>query len=412
MLQNQTLRSILLGTMVVGVLGAYVWHRRSTIQKRSPQASVAVEGDRADGGQQQQGNGPGPDGPRGPDDGRRGPDGQGPDGNGPGGPDDGQRGPDGSGPDGNGGPQQQGVGVGEPDPSGRPGLDGPRSTSACMVRGSSGPHSYQVNGTVTIVNPDPNIQKLGKKAVTTVVATNVPVEQWGSAPKVLVYESFFLKADTFRFDFSASERMVYLCAFQTTDYQEFTYVHTAGCTPQAIVSRGPGTRKEANNIRLELKTLVNTSELLGFSSFIPPDLWPGTTRRAFTGKVTLPGAPAGTRYLLAFATKPIMESTEDIEGNPSALVVTQPDGLFGTAFLSPPDAAQFACAVALPPRGTDISQLKNLQAPGCIPITLPAAGPSGTRIDNVILTLNPSKSYSMTDHERQHFSFLARCFDG
>ena len=314
MLQNQSLRSILLGTVVVGVLGAYVWHRRSTIQKRSPQASVAVEGDRDDG---PDGNGPNGNGPGGPGPDGNGPDGPGPDGNGPGGPGPDGNGPDGPGPDGNGpgsdgNGANQGVGVGEPDPAGRPGLDGPRSTSTCMVRGAAGPYRYQVSGSVAIVNADPNIAKLGKKAVTTVVATNVPVEQWDRVPKVLVYESFFLTGDSFRFDFASSEGAVYLCAFQTTDYQEFTYVHTAGCTAQAIASRGPGTRKDADNLRLELKTLENTSELLGFSSFIRPDLWPGTSRRAFTGKVTLPGASAGTRYLLAFANKPILEAKEEV----------------------------------------------------------------------------------------------------
>ena len=99
-----------------------------------------------------------------------------------------------------------------------------------------------------------------------------------------------------------------VCAFQTTDYGEFTYVHTAGCTPEAISASSPGAMTDAAGLNLELKTLENTSELLGFSSFIPPDLWPGTSRRVFTGKVTLPGAVAGTRYLVAFATAPILET--------------------------------------------------------------------------------------------------------
>jgi len=278
-----------------------------------------------------------------------------------------------------------------------------------MIRGASGPNRYQVSGTVSVINPDPNIEKLGKKAITTVVATNVPVDQWSAVPKVLVYESFFLTGDQFRFDFTATDQTVHVCAFQTTDYQEFTYVHTAGCAPQVIRSNGPGTVTESNSIQLQLKNLENTAELLGFSSFIPPDLWPGTARREFTGKVTLPGAPAGTRYLVAFAKNPILETTEDEVGNPSALFVTRADGLFGTAFLSVPKAPQFACALALPPRGVDISKLEFLRAPGCIPITLPAGG---SRVDNLVLTLDPQKQYKMTDHERQHFNFLSRCFGG
>jgi hypothetical protein len=277
-----------------------------------------------------------------------------------------------------------------------------------MVRGTPGTYRFQVSGAVSVVNPDPNIAKLNKKAITTVVATNIPVDRWSTVPKVLVYESFFLTSEQFRFDFSATDATIHICAFQTTDYQEFTYVHSAGCAQNVVVSRGPGTVKEANKLKLELKTLENTAELLGFSSFIPPDLWPGTARREFTGKVTLPGAAAGTRYLVAFAENPILETTADEVGNPSALFVTQPDGLFGTAFLSEPNAPQHACALALPPKGVDISKLEFLRAPGCIPITLPAGG---SRVDNLVLTLDPQKQYKMTDHERQHFNFLSRCFD-
>ena len=335
---------------------------------------------------------------------------QGPDNRNDDGPEGGQGDGPGEGPNNapNDGPDQ-GVGIGVPDPNGRPGLDGPRSTSACMVRGTPGTYRFQVSGEVKIVNPDPNTTKLNKKAITTVVATNVPVARWSSVPKVLVYESFFLTGDQFRFDFSATETTVHVCAFQTTDYQEFTYVHTAGCAQNVVVSRGPGTIKEANKLKLELKNLENTAELLGFSSFVPPDLWPGTARREFTGKVTLPGAAAGTRYLVAFAKNPILETTADEVGNPSALFVTQPDGLFGTAFLSEPNAPQYACALALPPRGVDISKLEFLRAPGCIPITLPVGG---SRVDNLVLTLDPQKQYKMTDHEREHFNFLSRCFDG
>ena len=136
-------------------------------------------------------------------------------------------------------------------------------------------------------------------------------------------QSFFLTSEQFRFDFSASDGTIHICAFQTTDYQEFTHVHTAGCAQNVVVSRGPGTVKEANKLKLELKTLENTAELLGFSSFIPPDLWPGTARREFTGKVTLPGAAAGTRYLVAFAKNPILETTADEVGNPSAFCTTR-----------------------------------------------------------------------------------------
>ena len=189
MLQNQTLRSILLGTVVVAVLGAYVWHRRSTIQKRSPQANAATAGDQNGG--PDGGPGGGPDG--GPGGGPDGGPGGGPDGGPGGGPDGGPGGGPGDGPNGQsrggpnagpgGGPNNgpnNGVGVGVADPKGRPGLDGPRSQSVCMIRGASGAYRFQVGGNVKIVDPDPNIAKLGKKAVTTVVATNVPVAQWAN----------------------------------------------------------------------------------------------------------------------------------------------------------------------------------------------------------------------------------------
>lgn len=380
-MDQKIVRPIILVVIVATALCAYVFYRRGIVNKHEAAAKASsgeqpgdrdmnVGRNRTEGG----------DAPQGVDD---------------------DRGP------GEGDNPEYGVEPGVPDPQGQPGTMGPRSKSVCIRKTpTSQTHSrFQVSGTATLNGT----VRVGKRGVTTIIATDTPVSKWHEVPRVQVYETLFTKKNEFRLDFRAPTRKVQLCAIRTEDYQEFTYVHVAGCVEAGLAARADGASAVIDNLNIEMIQQQNTLELIGFSVLVPGHAWSGTQQRHVTGKVTVPGKDSGN-YLVAVADFPILEQP-DAETNPSALYVTAADGTFDIRFLSPPGAALHVCALGLPAAGTDIKKLTHLWGSGCTKVSIPGDAPPAQPLElpDIQLQIDGRRQQELTGHEQEHFDFLARC---
>jgi len=367
-------RPLLLGIVVVSLVSAYIWYRRSAAQKRKPPQTSQVSAEERHGGPDD-GNNDGSDrgGKDGSDDG-----------------DDRKDGPD----------LDRGANPGEHDPEGQPGEHGPRSEPVCI---RPAPKSGQqlpdvsIAGEVTLAKD--TVSPKGR-AVTVLALVNKPVAQWTAGPTVSVYDSAFTDRPEFNIKMSnAPANGAQLCAFQTIDYQEFTYVHAAGCSPSSIK---PG--ETYNNVRIKMNQLESSLELIGFSGFVPVSSWPGSQKRTVSGTVKSPTGLA----LVAVANTPIVDQP-DVEANPGALALTDAKGAFRVQFLAKPSDPLYVCALGLPLDTATISKLPSLKGAKCqkVPVTL--FGQNAADASNVSVSLTEERIYKMTDHEREHYSFLAEC---
>lgn len=374
-MSSKALRAIVLIAVVGSALAAYVWVRRSRV-KANEAAAPASSGEAP--GARDLGSGMGADGP-----------GPGPDG---------EPGPDGA--------DDRGVDPGMPDPEGVPGTMGPRADSVCIRRAPPAEKNrFQLSGKATFAGR----VETGREGVTTILATDVPLEQWGSAARVLVYEATFVRGDAFQMDFYSPVRRVHLCAIRTSDYQDFTYAHVGGCLTEPVSARAEGAVEVAADIALPMAQLKTSLEMIGFSGLIPRHVWPGTEERRVSGRILLPGKPAA-RFLVAVADFPILDNPE-AEENPGGLYVTPPGGAFDLRFLSPPDAELHVCAIGFPPLGQPIAEQTHLYGSACTKVAVPGgARPSGrVTIADIRLQLEASQAIELTGHEQEHFEFLSRC---
>ncbi len=386
----EVLRTTLVIVVLVSGLLGYVLHRRS--QLRTSQSTVApgeVPG--------AQSSGPARGGLAGP-----GREGDGPEGGGPEG-----EGPEGEGPEGDGPGPARGVEPGEPDPQGRPGIEGPRSQSACMqpVPGG-GPVRFQVSGTATLAAS----VRTGRGGATVVLATELPLEQWTRTPRVRILAHQSLRDGPFRLDFQTTARAVTLCALRTTEYQEFASTVVAGCATEPVVV-SPGTSSATKDgVSISMTQLETAIETIGLARIARAEAWPGTTSRRVTGTVSMEGDPTA-RFLVVLAKSPVLDQP-DSEANPGAIFLTRTDGRFDVSMLAEPADPLFACALWLPTRVDEISKRGSLFRSPCKALTVPSRAASvPTEVAGVRIELTSRSEVKLTEHEREHFTFLARCLE-
>lgn len=370
MIDPKLARPIILVVIVGMALTAYVLHRRSRVkanEAKAPLSTTEQPGDRDSSG----GMGGGDDG-RGPGDNQRGP----------------QEGED------------YGAEEGPGDPEGRPGTMGPRSEPVCVLHEPSrGSLRFELSGQVGV----DGAVRTGQDGITTIVATDTPIEEWAESGNVRVYGVAFTASESFELAFDHTERTVEICAFRTSDYQEFSYAHVGGCLPGGLEVPGEEQKVTRADLSLSMLQLQGAQELIGFNRLVTPELWPGTVERRIRGTVRSSGR-VSARYLVSVADFPILENPES-ERNPSALAVTDGRGGFDLSMLAPEASSLFVCALGLPAPDVNISSLSHLYGMGCTEV-------SGDGSQPIELVVKGDESVELTTHEKEHFSFLAECLEG
>jgi hypothetical protein len=293
---------------------------------------------------------------------------------------------------------------GQFDPQGLPGEHGPRSEPVCFTVVSdpgAEPKTSVISGKT--ITAKATTEAKGR-AVTALIFTDRNLVKWGSTFKARVFAQHFFEGDSFKAKWvTRGAKSGFVCAIRSTDFQEFTYVHVGGCLPTAHMAG-----KNADGLVIPMAQLETTLELIGFSAVVPQALWPGTEARKLSGQITSTGNDFGGA-LVAVGAIPLMEET-DTEANPGALALTNASGRFEVNFLAQPGDPIFLCGLSLPRNRSTIATAKSLNGVGCKKIERPkGAGDSQVVVNNIALQLDASKAYPMTDHEREHYSFLAEC---
>ena len=418
---NARTRPILMFLVVILTVGAYVSYRKAK-QPPSPdpietgqQNAVNTQGGPGDDqGAESNGQGSGDD--RGPESNGQGSgDDRGAESNGQGSGDD--RGPESNGRRGegetgsttggnegrSGQANDQGVEPGEFDPEGLPGEHGPRSQPVCIKPAPAKCQTPAKIGVTVSVSTPPKLTQAKGRSVTLLMLTTEPISDWKKSLAANIHAFHFSEDSTIKTEMAVcANQKLHLCAIRTTDYQEFGYAHVGGCVA------GPSSADQLSKpLAISMRQLETTFELIGLSALVPQSAWPGTEQRIVNGTIQSTHPNFGGA-LVAVGTIPLVDQP-DAEANPSALAITDTAGRFKVSFLAKPSDPIFVCGLSFPKDFKQLPSMEKLDGAACIELKRPQGASTPVSFKQSNVSLNSAKTYPLTAHEREHYSFLGEC---
>jgi hypothetical protein len=301
------------------------------------------------------------------------------------------------------GANNKGAEPGRVDPEGLPGKHGPRSVPVCIRTLESAcatPREVEISGEIVVAD---TLVQAGGRSVTALLLTTEPIARWAQKMEANVLAYQFFEGNKINAKVTlCGETQFHLCAVKTTDFSAFGYAHIGGCVAGTFtVDRMPKT------VAIEMKQLESTFELIRLSTITPREVWPGTEQRLVKGRIHSEHPDFGGA-LVAIGTIALVDQPDAVT-NPSALALTDKSGNFEAGFLAKPDDPIFLCALGFPKDFSTLAKREKLDGAGCVELKRPKNALTPVIFTNANITLDPKKSYKLTDHERQHYHFLSQC---